>query len=369
MSPYPKTPPLRTKWAALIAIPALTALTACGVQATAAGEPDSAALKTPLASEVPAGTELVVGDPATQVALELSGQIKKFTFPVKFANLSGGPQTTEAFRANALDVGSVADIPPIHATWTGLDVRIVASQYRVDAVKFPIYELGIAPGADIKTLADLRGRKIAYSPGQAQGALVLRILEKAGLKQSDVKLVELPSTGDVYPTALAAKQVDAAPLGGVNIKRYLAKYGPEGGTTLKHGLRDDPGHLYAPVKVLQDPAKAAALREYVQHWGVAQRWIEDHPKEWRDGYYVRNQNLSPEDGEYLIKAAGRRDIPTSWTDAITLHQATIDLLSREQNKPKLDAAKLYDLRFESVGGTAFAEAGAKSAGKPAGAKS
>jgi sulfonate transport system substrate-binding protein len=91
----------------------------------------------------------------------------------------------------------------------------------------------------------------------------------------------------------------------VNIKRYLAKYGPEGGTTLKHGLRDDPGHLYAPVKVLQDPAKAAALREYVQHWGVAQRWIEDHPKEWRDGYYVRNQNLSPDDGEYLIKAAGR----------------------------------------------------------------
>jgi hypothetical protein len=163
MSPYPKTPPLRKKWAALIAIPALTALTACGVQATAAGEADSAALLAPLASEVPAGTELVVGDPATQVALELSGESKKFTFPVKFANLSGGPQTAEAFRANALDVGSVADIPPIHATWTGLDVRIVASQYRVDAVNFPLYELGIAPGAGIKELTDLRGRKIETS--------------------------------------------------------------------------------------------------------------------------------------------------------------------------------------------------------------
>jgi sulfonate transport system substrate-binding protein len=354
MSPYPITRPLGKMWVALIAIPSLAALTACGAQATAAEAKDNTALSAPLASEVPAGTELVVGDPTTQVALELSGEINKFTFPVKFANLSGGPQTTEAFRANALDVGSVADIPPIHATWTGLDVRIVASQYRVDAINFPLYELGIAPGAGIKELADLRGRKIAYSPGQAQGALVLRILDKAGLKQSDVKLVELPSNGDAYPTALAAKQVDAAPLGGVNIKRYLAKYGPEGGTTLKHGLRDDPGHLYAPVKVLQDPAKAAALREYVQHWGVAQRWIEDHPTAWRDGYYVKNQNLSPEDGEYLIRSAGKKDIPTSWTEAIARHQETINLLAREQEKPQLDARNLYDLRFESIGGTAFA---------------
>ncbi len=105
----------------------------------------------------------------------------------------------------------------------------------------PLYELGVAPGgAGITDLQGLRGKKIAYSPGQAQGALVLRILEKAGLQQSDVKLVELPSTGDTYSTALSSKQVDAAPLGGVQIKRYLAKYGADGGTTLRHGLRDDP---------------------------------------------------------------------------------------------------------------------------------
>jgi sulfonate transport system substrate-binding protein len=358
-NPKPKNPNARTAWAAALAVPLLLALGACSGQANAAGNTDTASPDAPLATTVPAGTQLVVGDPATQVALELSGEIGKFSFPVKFANISGGPQTTEAFRANALDVGAVADIPPIHATWTGLDVRIVASQYRVDAVNFPLYELGIAPGAGIKELSDLRGKKIAYSPGQAQGALVLRILEKAGLKQSDVKLMELPSTGDAYPTALAAKQVDAAPLGGVAIKRYQNKYGPDGGITLRHGLRDDPSHLYTPVKVLQDPAKAAALREYVQHWGVARRWIEDHPKEWLEGYYVKNQGLSAADGQYLIDSSGKADIPTSWTEAIARHQQTIDLLSREQKKPELDARKLYDLRFEAIGGNAFAGAGAK----------
>ena len=111
---------------ALLALPALGLLTACGGSATA-GATQAAQATSPLATTVPAGTTITVGDPSVKVALELSGLIKELDFKVEFANISGGPQTTEAFRANALDVGSVADIPPIHATWTGLDVRIVAS--------------------------------------------------------------------------------------------------------------------------------------------------------------------------------------------------------------------------------------------------
>jgi sulfonate transport system substrate-binding protein len=342
---------------ALLAIPAAGLLSACGGTATAGNQRISQDALEPLAASVPAGTTIKVGDPSIKVALELSGLAKELDgFTVDFANISGGPQTTEAFRANALDVGSVADIPPIHATWTGLDVRIIAAGYRQDAVNHPIYELGVAPGAGISRLEDLRGKKVAYSPGQAQGALVLRILEKAGLAQEDVKLVELPSTGDTYSTALASKQVDAAPLGGVQIKRYLAKYKADGGTTLRHGLRDDPGHLYSPAKVLADPAKAAALAAYVKVWGKAQRWIEDHPEEWLEGYYVKDQGLSREDGQYLIDAAGKRDVPTSWAEGIARHQQTIDLLSKEQKKPQLKAADLYDTRYEAIAGTAFAEA-------------
>ncbi|MDF2050559.1 ABC transporter substrate-binding protein [Arthrobacter sp. Cr_A7] len=366
MSPAASSPPQqssnrafsrRRALGALLAIPAVGLLTACGGTATA-GNPTSPTSFAPLATSVPAGTTITVGDPSIRVALELSGLIKDLDgINVEFANISGGPQTTEAFRANALDVGSVADIPPIHATWTGLDVRIIASAYRQDAVNHPLYELGVAPGSGITKLEDLRGKKVAYSPGQAQGALVLRVLEKAGLAQDDVKLIELPSTGDAYSSALSSKQVDAAPLGGVQIKRYLAKYKADGATTLRHGLRDDPGHLYSPAKVLADPAKAAALAKYAEAWGKAQRWIEDHPKEWLEGYYIKDQGLSAEDGQYLIDAAGKRDVPTTWTEAIERHQQTIDLLAREQKKPQLKAADLYDTRFEAIAGTAFAAAG------------
>ncbi|MFD9948269.1 ABC transporter substrate-binding protein [Nonomuraea sp. NPDC059023] len=302
----------------------------------------------PLPTTVPQGTKLIIGDPSTKIALELSGEIGTFSFPIEWANLSGGPQTSEAFRADALDVGAVAEIPAIHATWTGLPVKIIASRFRKDPLAHPTYELGIAPGVPVKTLADLRGKKIAYSPGQAQGALVLKVLKKAGLTKKDVTLVELPSTGDVYPNALAGKQVDVAPIGGVNIKRYTAKFGKDGATTLRHELRDDPSHLYVRTETLKDPAKAAALREYVAAWIRASRWVYEHPEEWIAGYYVKDQGLTPEDGRYLVDLAGEPDLPTDWSQAVARHQETIDILAAETGNRPLKAADLYDLRFQTV---------------------
>lgn len=342
---------------AALTLTALAVATGCGEDSTAGGA--TLAADAPLPTTVPAGTRIVVGDPATHKALELSGELDNLAADVEWANISGGPQTTEAFRAGALDVGSVAEIPPIHATWTGLKVKIVASKFRQDATHHPTYEFGIAPGAGITKLADLRGKKIAYSPGQAQGALVLKALQKAGLTKDDVELVEIPSTGDVYSTALAAKQVDAAPIGGVQIKRYLTKYGKDGATTVQHGLRDDPSHLYALESSLQDPAKAAAIRELVQAWARATAWIDAHPDEWVQGYYVKDQGVSADDGRWLVDRAGHPDVPADLSDVYARHQQTIDLLAKETGNPVIRAQDLYDPRFVSVARQAFTAGVAK----------
>ncbi len=334
---------------ALLAALALLA-TACGSNSGS----DSVALDKPVSSTVPGDTTITVGDPVTQVALETSGLLAKIPFHIKFANLSGGPQTMEAFRGHALDLGSVADIPPIFANWNGLKTHIVAAKFRQNPVKHPIYELGLAPGSGITQLSDIKGKKIAFSPGQAQGALVLRLLKKLGLSQDDVTLVEIPSTEDVYNNALAAHQVDAAPLGGVYIKRYLSDFGSKGGTVLKTGIRDDASFLYAPDTVLADPAKAAAIKVYVQYWAQAQRWIQDHPSEWLKAYYEENQGLDEADGKWLIRNAGTPVVPKTWKRAIAAHQQTIDLLSAEEDQPDTKAQDLWDVRYQHVAGDAYA---------------
>lgn len=356
--PAPRTaalPAARPRLAAAVLATVLTGtLAACSgasAQTTGDGRTGAPAATGELPTEIPAGTTLVIGDPTTQKAVEIAGDDldADLGFEIEWANVSGGPATTEAFRAGSLDVGAVADIPPIHATWTGLDVRIVAASYREDWADFPIYEFGVAPGVQgVDSLEDFRGHRIAYSPGQAQGVIVLRALQEAGLDLDDVELVELPSTGDVYPTALAAGEVDVAPLGGVQIARYVDQYGEDGGNTVTHGLRDDPSVLYAPTSTLDDPAKAAALRAYVRLWAQAKLWVEDHPDAWVQGYYVADQGLSEEDGRYLVEHAGTPDVPADWTDAIERHQETIDLLAEATGNEPLDAPDLWDQRFAPV---------------------
>ncbi|WP_326595572.1 ABC transporter substrate-binding protein [Streptomyces sp. NBC_01803] len=348
----PRRAPRRLAFGAALLSPLLL-LTGCANDGQASAASDEELAGTEIAETVDPATRLTIGTPEIQVALELSGLIDELTFDVEWANLSGGPQCSEAFRANSLDVCSAAEIPSIHAHWTGLDTKLVAAVYHEDPVDHPIYELGIAPGADIDTLEDLRGKRIAFSPGQAQGALVLRILDQAGLTTDDVELVEIPSTGDVYPTALGNGEVDAAPLGSVYIRHYAEQYGPEGGKTLPHGLRDDAGHLWVPTSSVSDPDKAAAIRQFVGVWARAQVWIDTHPEEWIQGYYVEDQGLSYEDGAYLVEQSGTSEIPADWSNGIERQQETIELLADELGNESFDAETLWDRRYEPVGADAI----------------
>ncbi len=340
--------PIRTRRSILLpllgALAALTLLIGCGAEEKGPKLDLTAAVP----SEVPDGTVLRVGDPATETALKASGLIDDLDVEVEWANITGGPKTLEAFRADAIDVGSVADIPPLFAQWTGTDVKIIAARETVDPLEHPTYELGIAPGVDVKTLADLKGKSIAYSPGQAQGALVLRVLAKAGLTQDDVELVEMASVDDAYSLALSGNQVDVAPLGQSLVQPYLAKYEQDGATTIKPEVRDDAWTLYTPTAVLEDANKAAALKAYVEAWAKAQQWIADNPEEFAQAYYVEHEGLSTEDANHIVEVLGTFTVPTNWDDVIARHQETADLLEKEQDREHLDVADLYDRRYEKA---------------------
>ena len=363
-------PPRRTRTWATLAVLVLSPIALTGCLPGSGDESEGPHLK--LTAAIPDSgakkTVLRVGDPQTQVALRLSGLGKNLPIKIQWANVSGGPETLEAFRADAIDVGSVADIPPLFAQWSGTDVKIIAARYTQDPLDHPVYELGIAPGADVDKLADIKGKKIAYSPGQAQGALVLKLLKKLGLEKNDVDLVEMQSVDDVYVNALGSGQVDVAPLGQSLVPPLLSKYGKEGAKTLSPGIRDDAWHLYTPTEVLEDANKASALKRYVAVWGKAQRWISAHPDEFAQGYYVQHEGLAPEDAKYIVHALGKYNVPADWSSAIAREQKTVDLLVKEQGHPPLDRSKMYDHRFEGVGADPSAEAAKSGAAKSGTAK-
>jgi len=309
-------------------------------------------LDAPIPDTVPPGTVLRVGG-QHDLEFTLAGERDKLPFKLEFANISAGPPTINAFHAKALDVGFSNDIPAIQAAWLGLDVRIVAVRLRKNP-EAPAFQFGIAPKAGIASLSDLRGKKIAFSPGQAQGSVVLRTLKQYGIRRDEVELVELPSNGNSYLNALAANLVDAAPLSQIPIKRYAADYAKDGGKVLApYGIKDNPLILWVRTDTLKDPAKAAALKLYLAAWARSTRWIDTHPDQWVDTWYVKDQGISAEDGRFLETQLGHPDIPQDWTQVIRDEQETIDFMAEETGRKPFDATKLFDRRFETVAGAAF----------------
>ena len=316
-------------------------LLGCGRDASRANAP-KLALDAPLPREVPAETRLRIGDPKVKKQLELSGLISRIPFQVDWQNVTGGPQTLEAFRASALDAGAVGDTPPIHAAFTGLDIKIVAVHLRDKASM----RLALTPGLALQSLSELRGKRIAYAPGQAQGALVLRVLERARLATSDVTLVEL--TSSEFKDALASKQVDVAPLSGPILRRYLKQHKAAGARAIPHGERDSLSFLYVRTEVLEDPGKAAALRAYVRLRAEAQLWASEHAERWMQAYYVQDQGLSEEDARAIIEVDISPRFPSDWRDAIALTQETVDLLAAASGRRPFKAESIFDLRFQEA---------------------
>jgi sulfonate transport system substrate-binding protein len=320
------------------------------------GELDAAA---PIPTEVPPGTTLVIADQqeAQQVALRASGELDELPFTAEFANFTGGPAILEAFRAGAADVASVGDTPPIQALVAGEDVPIILGR-KTDPSST---QLAVAPGVAARTLADLRGRKIAYAEGTAQQVIVLRALEKAGLKTSDVELVRL-QLGE-FNDAVRTGQVDIAPLNEPRLTRFLTEAGPRGGSVIDPAQTADTStglnYLYARRETLEDPAKAAALRAYIEHYIRSQQWINEHQDEWIQTYYVENQGISAEDGRRIVDSLGQITFPRLDDALVQRQQQTIDVIDRAGELPKkVRAADGFDLRFTDVVAGAVPAAGA-----------
>jgi sulfonate transport system substrate-binding protein len=303
----------------------------------------------PLPTQVPKRTSLTISGPANQLALQLSKLDRKLPFSVpQWPNIVAGPDVINAFRARSLDLAGNAGIPPIQAHGFQLPAKIVAVRLNPK----PIYYFATAPGTAITSAADFRGKKIAFSVGQAQGVVVLRALKQAGIATSEVTLVPLNSPQ--FLTALQARQVDVAPLGSTDVFKYLKQYGKDGARRLDTNVVDLLSILWAPTQVLQNPAKAAAIRAYIPIWAQFGVWQWENPDTWIDEYYVKNQGITREQGKQIVESANKPNFPASWDAAIAWEQETIDLLAAGGYAQPFKADELFDRRFESLAAPAVA---------------
>ncbi|WP_105975284.1 ABC transporter substrate-binding protein [Streptomyces geranii] len=298
----------------------------------------------PLAEKVPAGTSLKISSYLNTQQLQFKlAKLGDLPFKVSsWANIGAGPDVINAFRAGSLDVANNAGIPPIQAHYQGYDAKIVA----INVTRKPNYLFATKPGSDIRSVADFKGRKLAFSQGQAQGVVLLRALKEAGLAYDDVDLV--PLTSNQFLTALQSGQVDIAPLGNSQAPAYLQQYEAKGARTIATDVVDLLNLLWAPAAVLNDPAKAAAVAAYIPYWAKGQVWAYENPDSWNEEFYVKTQNLTLPQAQAITALANKPLFPPSWDEAIKWEQETADLLAEGGFVKKFDVGSLFDHRFEGI---------------------
>lgn len=134
---------------------------------------------------------------------ELAKKMKAKGYKVVFKEFQDGTALTTALKSGDIDYARVGDVPPVTAQANGLDFVYVAAGS--DKVQGSGIEVKKTSG--ITSLADLKGKTIAYTKGTSSQYMLIQALEKAGLSTSDVKMVSMDQA--TAAVAFAKGTVDA----------------------------------------------------------------------------------------------------------------------------------------------------------------
>lgn len=106
---------------------------------------------------------------------------------VQWVEFPAGPPLLEALNAGAVDFGATGDTPPIFAQAAGADLLYVGAQPVLGENQAII----VRDGGPVRALADLRGRRVAFTRGSSAHNVVVQALGRAGLVPADIQPVPL----------------------------------------------------------------------------------------------------------------------------------------------------------------------------------
>lgn len=252
-----------------------TILFGCNQPATNTNSQQATASNTNLTQTATKVVRIVRSKQLTALAVvEKQGTLEKrlesLGYKLEWPEFAAGPQQLEALNANGLNIASTAESPPIFSQAAGTPLVYLATT----SANARSISLLVAVNSPIKSVKDLKGKKVAFQKASIGHYLLLKALEKEGLKLSDVSSVYLAppdanvafSQGKVdawfiwepFVTRTEQKKVGRVLIDGTNIRDTGNFY-----TTTSQFYKDNPEVIKAFLEELQK----------------AEIWGKEHPKE------------------------------------------------------------------------------------------
>jgi sulfonate transport system substrate-binding protein len=251
-------------------------VTACSSSNSGSPSGSDASATTSASNVNVSGVTLNIGDQAgagAQALLTAAGLINKLPFKAHWSDFTSGPPMLQAMGSGSVDIGEVGDAPPVFEASAGGQIALVSAL----GADINGSALLVPDNSPIKTVAQLKGKTVAVSQGSSANYHLLATLTKAGLTIKDITPDYLqPAEAEA---AFASGHVDAWDIWSPYIEYAEAKYharvianGSTTGTTYSF--------VVASRSALADPAKAAAIRDYLKLYDEAYTWVSSHPSAW-----------------------------------------------------------------------------------------
>lgn len=211
---------------------------------------------------------------------------------VKWVEFQFGPPMLEALGLAAIDIGAVGDTPPIFAQAAGAKVVYVAAYPAAgNAILVP-------KDSPIKTVADLKGKRVAVAKGSNSHAFTVRALAHVGLGLKDIEPVFLAPADAT--AAFNAGRVDAwtvwDPYFAIAEQKYNAR--PLIDHTAPHVQSSS---FYLANRTFAE-TYPAALIAVLDEFSKLNSWARDHRKEFA-AFYAKETGIE----QQALEAAFERD--------------------------------------------------------------
>lgn len=249
---------------------------------------------------------------------------------------AGSNKANEALRADAIDIGSTAGAAALVARANGAPIKTI------DVFSQPEWAAIVVPkGSAITDVKGLKGKKVAATKGTDPYFFLLQALDHAGLKPSDVTVVNLQHADG--KAALERGNVDAW----AGLDPLMATSEQEAGSKLIYRNVDfnSYGVLNAREAFLAEhPDLAQAV---VNAYEKARQWIKDNPDQ-AVKLYAREAKISEPIAKAVLDGRTKIDVdPVPGAAQRAVFEKILPVLVADANvKSEESARSALDTLFE-----------------------
>jgi sulfonate transport system substrate-binding protein len=301
------------------------------------------------------GVTLHVADQldSLKTVLKASGEDKNVPYEISWSSFIGGPAVIAAEVGGSVDVGFMAETPVVFAQAAGNPIKVVGASRTIDP-KTSNLAIVVKPDSPITKVSQLKGKNVGIQTGTVVQYLLVKALEKAGLKYTDVQALNFPGLGG--QAAFDNGDVDAAVTADPFLSNQLLE---KKGRILTTGAGLTAGlqYLVARDGALGDKQLDAALADFVPRVARAYQWYAAHPTE-AAAIATSTFRIPPAAALQAVKRAPTAYQPID-ASIIAAQQSEADtFLALGVLQKKLDVAKAFDKRYNKlVAAVAAAKAG------------